>query len=374
MSGSRDRLSLHAQRLLASRLDRLPDRAKLALAGGRPVLSAGQALDPSAQLTIRLAALSGGASLVASSDPGRERERLRAQAFVAQGRSTPVPAVREMSVSGAGGPLPARHYSPGEVGGPAPLLVYLHGGGWVLGDLDTHDELCRLICLHAGVHVVSVAYRLAPEHPFPAGLEDALAAWRELVGRAAALGADAGRVALGGDSAGANLTAAACQALAAAGEPVPSLQLLLYPAVEFVETFASEREFDNGFMLDAASRRWFQDCYIPAGLDRADPRLSVLRGPLQGQPPALLVTAGFDPLRDQGEAYAEALRLAGAAVCAVRFGGLLHGFANMTGISRAARDAVLVVCGMLRAELAREPVGAAAAAAPSAVAAPEAAG
>jgi acetyl esterase len=353
---SRQPFAVRAQVAAAAAIAGLPTAAKLRLSGRAQVILDGGALDPGLQLTMRLGALRGTASFISvgASDPVAERRRIRADSALAQGRRTPVAAVSELTVDGARGPIRARHYAPFLTAdaGPAPLLVFAHGGGWVVGDLDTHDEFCRLICRHAAVHVLSLDYGLAPEHPFPQGLEDVIAATRWALREAVSLGADPARVAVAGDSAGGNLATGACRALVAAGEPAPALQVLIYPSTDFVERTVSMELFSDGFFLDAPSRRWCEERYVSPELDRADPRLSPLRGELAGQPPAIVVTAAFDPLRDEGERYAGALLGAGGHVVSYRVPGMIHGFINMTGINRAARDAVLCLAGTIRAELA----------------------
>jgi acetyl esterase len=260
--------------------------------------------------------------------------------------------VRDLLVEGAAGPLAARHYAPEEGGEPHPLVVYFHGGGFVLGSLETHDAPCRLLCRHAGSHVLSVDYRLAPEHPFPAAVEDGRAALRWAASHAAELGADPSRVAVAGDSAGGNVAAVASWEASRDGCPAPVLQVLLYPVTDMMERSRSHELFGGGFLLTRELMDWFAAQYV-ADTNPADPRLSVLRAEdLGGVAPALVVTAGFDPLRDEGEAYAEALRAAGVApVVLRRFPGLVHGFCNALGTSRVSREAFIEVAGATRALL-----------------------
>jgi acetyl esterase len=282
--------------------------------------------------------------------PERARTYVRAEARLSAARPTPVGAVRDLEVDGGDGPLRARHYAPDEPGGPHPLLLFLHGGGFVVGDLDVYDEPCRVLCRHGGVHVLAVEYRLAPEHPFPAPGEDVVAALDWALDHAAELGADPARVAVGGDSAGGNLAALAAQH----AERRPCLQLLIYPAADMHTERPSQELFAEGFYLTAADREWYHRHYFsgPGGPDVDDPRaLPLARGELDGLPPAFVVTAGFDPLRDEGEAYAEALRDAGIPVLLRRFGNLIHGFINMGGVSPACRDALVEIAGTLRGML-----------------------
>jgi acetyl esterase len=337
----------------------LPVRIQRWLSGRPAVRIDGQELDPGIQLLLRVMALRGSGSLISSQDatPSAERARIRREALQIARTRTEVGTVREVDVDGALEPRRARHYAPAQSVGPDPLLVFVHGGGWTVCDLDTHDEACRILCHHAGIHVLSVDYRLAPEHPFPAGLEDVMAAWRWAHANAELLGADAECVAIGGDSAGGNLSAVATYLLARDGGPAPALQILIYPGTDLVERHHSSELFGSGFFLTNANRDWCEGHYLTGtGADRADPRLSPLRAPdLSGLAPALVVTAAFDPLRDEGEAYAASLRAAGNRVVLFRAEGLIHGFINITSINRASRDATLMLAGMIRAELSGQP-------------------
>jgi acetyl esterase len=350
------RAQVAAGRALAA----LPPRAQARLGGGGPVRRDGQTLDPGIQLMLRTLALRRGATLVdgPAADPVAVRERARRDGALALARPTPVGGVDELAVQGGEGPLRARHYGPPEDPGGRPLVVFFHGGGWVIGDLDTHDEPCRLICAHSGVHVLSVEYRLAPEHRFPAAVEDALASTRWALEHAGWLGADPHRVAVAGDSAGGNLAAVVARELTrddggkAAGARPLALQALIYPSTDLVGKTRSQQLFAEGFLLDRVSMDWFAAQYLPPGADRGDPRLSPLRAAdLRGLPPALVLTAAFDPLRDEGEAYAQALRQSANRVVCHRFPGLIHGFINLTGVSRAALRATIALAGMIRGSL-----------------------
>ncbi len=252
--------------------------------------------------------------------------------------------------------LRARLYTPpGDPGDerPSPLLVYFHGGGWVVGDIETHDQPCRLLALHSGAKVLSVDYRLAPEHPFPAAVEDALASFRDAIAKAGALGIDPARVAVAGDSAGGHL-AAVCSILAAAdGGPAPAFQLLIYPATDFVETSASRVKFGEGFLLTKENMDWYEEQFLGSGVDRRDPRVSPLHASsLEGVAPAMIVTAGFDPLRDEGEAYARRLRQAGVRCTLRRHPGSVHGFIHVLIAGTTAREALAEMGGALRGALA----------------------
>ena len=240
--------------------------------------------------------------------------------------------------------VPVRVYRPAAEG-PGPTIVFLHGGGFVIGDLDTHDGICRLLCRDLGAVVVSVGYRLAPEHRFPAAVEDCYGALRWVADRISEYGGDAARLVVGGDSAGGNL-AAVCAQLAHADGLELAAQLLVYPAVDMLGDYPSRTENADGYFLTLADMHWFAEHYTglketdpgAAELD-ADPRLSPIRGSLAGLPPAIVATAEFDPLRDEGNAYAEALRKAGVRVEHRQFPGLIHGFYGLEQLSPAIAEA-----------------------------------
>jgi acetyl esterase len=334
-------------------LARLPPSVQHRLAAGAPAGGGGDLLAPDVRLVLALRRRLGAASFAALG-ADRARRRYRRDCALHGGPRAAVGAVRDLTVPGPAGPLPARHYAPPAAGG-APLLVWFHGGGMVLGDLDTHDPPLRLLCREAGVHVLAVAYRLAPEHPFPAAVEDACAALGWALASAAALGADASRVAVGGDSAGGNLAAVAALDAAGRSAGAPALQLLVYPATDRAREWPSLARFADGFLLSREEIRWFHAQYTGGtGADPADPRLSPLRAPsLAGLPPALVFTAAFDPLRDEGEAYAERLAAEGTRATLRRLPGLVHGFVHLLGPSATARRAVSEVARALRAELGR---------------------
>ncbi len=258
----------------------------------------------------------------------------------------PVASVADAKVEGADGPLAARVYRP-EGAGSCPTVALFHGGGWVIGDLDTHDNMARAICRDAGAVVVSVDYRLAPEHPFPAAAEDAIAATRWLADRRDDFGGDA-RLAVAGDSAGGNLAAVVAQRV-----PGVAAQFLIYPSTDASGDYASRTENGEGYFLDLATMAWFADLYAPGHPTMADPLLSpLLAASLAGLPPAVVVTAELDPLRDEGEAYAAALEEAGVRVVRRRYDGLIHGFFDMGAWSVSAQAAVDEAIGCFREVLA----------------------
>ena len=256
-----------------------------------------------------------------------------------------VRSVEETTVPGAAGDLPARVYRPAAEG-PLPTIVLLHGGGFVIGDLDTHDITARTLANGCAAVVVSVAYRLAPEHPFPAAVDDAVAAARHVAAHLAELGGD-DRLAMAGDSAGGNLSAVVAQTFRDDGRPLAG-QLLIYPVTDMTGEHPSHAENAEGFFLDLATMEWFLRQYAGHLADHADPRLSPLHGDLGGLAPAVVVVAEFDPLRDDGLAYAQALAAAGVPVQVRTFPGLIHGFVDMGRHSTAAQEALDETCALFR--------------------------
>jgi acetyl esterase len=321
---------------------------------GRPPEADGAVLSGEMQAVLRLNELAGGGPLIDGLSVEEARAQARAGAASSAGPPLPLQAVTDLELPGPGGAIAARFYEPPGIGiERRPLVVYFHGGGWVIGDLDTHDSACRFIAANAAVTVLSVGYRLAPEDPFPAAVEDCLAGFRWAVGQSERLGVDPARVALAGDSAGGNLAAATALLSRDEGGPAAAMQTLIYPVTDASDRHPSRDRFAAGFLLTGADMDSFEDRYLPPGVDRADPRVSVLLAPdLAGLPPTYVATAGFDPLRDEGEAYAGRLREAGVRVALRRHPGLIHSFANMTAISREARDAMLELCGALQLGLA----------------------
>ena len=318
---------------LARRIDRLPGPLRVALSGQRPARADGAALDPTLQLAVALRPRAD-RTHDAIHDPSTSRARFRREILSTVGAPTPVAQVRDLTVDGASGPLRARLYRPGT--GPRPLLVYLHGGGYVEGDLDTADEGCRILALESGHQVLSAEYRLAPEHPAPAGIEDAVAAFRWAQAHSARL--EAASVSVGGDSAGAALAAVVAQQTR--GDRPPAGQLLIYPPTDVPTPYPSRRQFDGYFLTEAQRVAYHRAYTAGSDLGADDPRISPLYGRLDGLAPALVVTAGFDVLRDEVDAYAAALRLAGTPVTHLRYPSLPHGFVNVTALSRASRAAL----------------------------------
>lgn len=265
--------------------------------------------------------------------------------------STPQPpaigAVKDLSADG----VPVRVYRPAGVpdGTRLPGLVYFHGGGWVIGDLDTHDTLCRQLTAEAGIVVVSVDYRLAPEHKFPAAADDAWTTTVWVAAHAAEIGVDATKLAVGGDSAGGNLAAVVALQARDAGGPKLSLQVLNYPVTDVGAETQSYRDLADGYMLTRDGMRWFIAHYLAKPQDAEDWRASPIRATsFAGVAPALIITAGYDPLRDEGDAYAQKLRAAGVNVDHVSYGGMVHGFIPMGKLIDTGNRAVTLIAGSLR--------------------------
>ena len=267
--------------------------------------------------------------------------------------STPVEAVEDRTIPGPATDLPVRVFTP-EGRGPFPLVVFFHGGGWTLGDLDTHDPMCRALCAGAGCVVVSVGYRLAPEHRFPAASDDALAATRWVEDHAAEVGGDQSGIALAGDSAGGNLAAATTLRIRDEGGPTLRGQLLIYPGLGYPSPpTPSYVENAEGYGMTREAATWFWDQYLGDRTHATNPLAAPLLAPdLSGLPPALVVTAEYDVLRDEGELYARRLRVAGVPARSSRYDGVHHRFAEMIGILDQAGQALDEMCTWLREVLA----------------------
>jgi acetyl esterase len=273
------------------------------------------------------------------------------------GTPPPIANVTERSIPGPAGAIPVRLYTP-EGSAPFPVLVYFHGGGWVAGNLDTHDDTCRAVANEAGCIVASIDYRLAPEHKFPAAAEDAYAATCWAAEHAAEIGADPERLAIGGDSAGGNL--AAVVALMARDRRGPAIvhQLLVYPVTDYSFDTPSYRDNAEGYLLTRASMEWYWGHYLASDADGDNPYASPLRaGDLSGLPPALVITAEYDPLRDEGEAYAKRLREAGVPVMSTCYPGMIHGFFGQFQLLDQGKEAIRQAGSALKAAFGvREPV------------------
>jgi acetyl esterase len=343
-----DRLEIAAARAIAA----LPPSAKRRIAGS-PIRRDGLELDLDVQVLVKLNQRNPRPPL-AGRTPAEAREEMRHSVRVVAGAPAPHVRVEETTIAGADGQLRARlfvpHDAPEALGGA--LIVYYHGGGWVVGDLDTHEQPCRLLARSSGARVLSVDYRLSPEHRFPAPVDDALAAFRDAVARADEFGVDAARIAVAGDSAGGHLAAVTCQQALTDGGPAPAFQLLIYPVTDLTVVARSRLTFAEGFILTKENMDWYEEQFLGADGDRRDPRASpLLAEDLSQTAPALVVTAGFDPLRDEGEAYAQRLEQAGVRTILRRYPGYVHGFVNAAAWS-GPREAIAEIGGVLRAALA----------------------
>lgn len=322
------------QRSALRSLLRLPESVLRRIAGP-PVVLDGQTLDLETQVVLRV--------MERLPDPPVESvpipvgRKLLDASSVTVGGDLPIGGTTDLDLDG----VPGRQYVPERLAGDAarPTLVFLHGGGYIYGGLPSHDAVCRMLAEQAGVQVIAVDYRLAPEHPFPAGYDDAVVAFRHVVEHAAALGVDLERLGVGGDSAGGNLSAGVAIEAAHRGWPL-ALQVLIYPATDGLGRSQSRRTFAEGFFLTEAFMDLATDSYVPDPVERADPRVSPLFADLpSGLAPAQVITAGFDPLRDEGEAYAFHLIDAGVPTDLRRYPSLIHGFVNWVGVGSSSRGA-----------------------------------
>ncbi|HYA66674.1 MAG TPA: alpha/beta hydrolase [Burkholderiaceae bacterium] len=285
--------------------------------------------------------------------PTEARLSYRERGLLTQPEPPPVARVQHLQAPGPAGEIPLRLYRPlypnVADSGLVPVLIYFHGGGWVIGDLDTHDTLCRELANAAGCAVISVDYRLAPEHRFPAAVEDCLAATRWVQSNAAGLLLDAARIAVGGDSAGGNLAAVVSISLRDAGERAPVCQMLIYPATDMRCGAPSHSRFASGYLLTRESVAYYRGHYIADSADDLNWRASPLLHPdLSGLPPAFVLTAGFDPLRDEGLQYAQRLSTAGNFATSVCFERQIHGFITMGRVIDEANTAVNLCAAELR--------------------------
>ena len=280
------------------------------------------------------------------------RQQLRTMVALMDEPAPALARAEDIRIPGPAGEIPARVYA-ASVGETLPAVVFFHGGGWVQGDLETHHGLCARLAQHAGVLIVAVDYRLAPEHKFPAAVDDCFAAYRWLRTHGRDIDADTARVAVAGDSAGGNLSAVVSQLAASSGTPAPTCQVLIYPAVDFSLETDSHRELADGYVIARDRIAWYTQQYLRSEADKTDLRAAPLRAPtLAGQPPALIVTAGFDPLRDEGKAYGDRLRKDGVNVVHREYPGQIHAFVSLTKAIPQGMAATLEIAEYLRTRLA----------------------
>lgn len=324
----------------------LPSPILRAMSGGGVVYKGGRTLDPRFQFFAHAAKkLPPMSSLTPAEAVAGSARGLAA----VQGPLEPGVRTESLSVEGPNGPIPCRAYRPEAQDIHAPLIVYAHMGGGVIGDLETCHAFCSILARIVRTAVISVDYRLAPDHKFPAGLEDVLAAYRWARDNTARFGASAAPPAIGGDSMGGNFSAIVAQEMRRKGEPQPSAQILIYPAVDVASETPSMTTFGDAYPLTRETMEWFMGHYMGADADPADPRLSPDRTEdLSGLAPAVIATAGFDPLTDQGEAYAKRLQAAGVPVRYRRYDSLAHAFTAFTGAIPAADAACREIAGLVR--------------------------
>jgi len=311
------------------------------------------ALDPESQRLIDLMAAANRPAWNTLS-PQAARDLYLSLRPAAQGPRPAEAKVVDRTIAGPAGDLAVRIYRPASAPADAklPCLVYAHGGGWVFGNLDSHDVLCAQFALEAGIVVFAVDYRLAPEARFPGAFDDVVAGLTWVAANGASIGVDSSKLAIGGDSAGGNLAAAVAIWARDHGGPELRLQLLAYPVTDAVGRAESYRRYEDGFGLNAATMEWFFDHYMPDKAGRDDWRVSPLRAKsLAGLPPALVITAGYDPLRDEGRAYAFRLHQEGTQADLVEFGGMLHGFLSSPMLLHGARRGTSLAAAALREAL-----------------------
>jgi acetyl esterase len=319
----------------------------------KPTTVDGRTMEPETQLFLFIVDKANRAALHELAAPEARRHYAWFARF-ADGELEAVPRQLDRTIEGKGGAIRIRAVWPSQGAEALPVLLYFHGGGFVVGSVETDDPFCRRLARLAGCAVVSVGYRLAPEHPFPAAVEDAETAYRWLLEEAPRLGLDPARIAVGGCSAGGNLAAVLCQVARDAGLPAPRHQLLFYPLTDAAATTGSRVSCDRGFFLDGETIRWFNDHYH-GGPGRKEFRASPLRRPdLTRLPPATIATAGFDPLRDEGAKYAERLAAAGVPVKHLEASGSIHGFALLPFLPEGQR-VVAEAAAALRASFAGRP-------------------
>ena len=296
-------------------------------------------LDPNVELLLSAMQQGGQGGL---SEMGVEQARAMIEQFDTLAAGTPIelPRVEDFTAPGPDCDIPLRLYS-SAADAVLPVVVYFHGGGWVIGNIKSHDFICRRLARDSNATVISVDYRLAPEHTFPCAAEDCYAVTKWVADNAQQLKVDGSRLAVAGDSAGGNLTAVTALQARDRGGPRITFLLMIYPVIDGMMSFPSYKENAEGYLLTAADMAWFYDQYAPEGVDRKNPLLSPLYAPdLSGLPPALVITAEYDPLRDEGEAYADALQQAGVEARSSRYDGMVHGFFGLDAIIPAAAPAM----------------------------------
>jgi len=327
------------QEKLAQLLCKIPNGVFNLLYAGRRIRKDGQVLNAKTQLLCKVAAKQ--TPPVAEETVENARAQLENLSAAFGGEHIPLPYVQELTIPGPARPIPARLYKPRDTDEKLPVLVGFHGGGYIRGSVDSHDGMFRRLAKFGDFAVLSVDYRLAPEHKFPAAVDDAYAALRWVQENGASKGLDPERVAVGGDSSGGNLATVACLDAKRNGTPQPVMQLLIYPTTNANFEAPSHTLFSEGFFLTEERMNWYRDCYMNNPSERDDPRASpLLAEDVSGLAPALILTAGFDPLRDEAEEYAASLKDAGGPVGNIRYEGMVHGFMSLSGLLPEADKAL----------------------------------
>jgi acetyl esterase len=341
---------LSVQGTAARTIDHLPDAVKLQLARLLGYSHQYPDLDAQHQVLLAVRQLQSNTALLTTNSV-KSRRHFQAQMQALAGKPTAVAHVSDLTLETETGALEARFYIPEQESEDNALLMFYHGGGFVVGDLDTHDEACRLLCKYANIKVLSIAYRLAPEHPAPAAVEDCVAALKWAKSHAKKLDINPNRIVVGGDSAGGNLATVVSQVTK--GTPAaPILQCLIYPVVDQFNQYQSHKTLSEGLFLSAKDTHYATKAYIESGeLTLAHPLVTPMLGDLAGLPPALLITSGYDILRDEAEEYGRRLSALGNKVQHIRVANMGHGFINMTAISKSAKTATIQIGKDLRAML-----------------------
>ena len=326
------------QATIARLMLKLPPSWLVKLSGGKPVEIKGRVLDPHFQFVAHAAR---GQPHISTFSAQQGRAAAAEGLGMFQAKREPGVDVENLAIPGPKGrQIPARLYRPEEQDPDAPLMVYFHSGGGVIGNLDMCDAFCSMLAVETSGPILSVDYRLAPEHKFPAGLDDCKFAYEWALKQAEAWGAMPGKAAIGGDSMGGNFSAIISQEMKIEGKPLPELQLLIYPATDLVTDYPSRTDFADAYPLGTDTMDWFMGHYVPEGVELSDSRLSPgLEASLDGLPPAIVITAGFDPLYDDGEAYAKHLEAGGVDTVYRSYDRLAHGFTAYTAVSPASDQA-----------------------------------
>lgn len=346
---------MSVQAILVKTILKLPAGMLVAMSGGKPLEIGGRTLDPRLQFIAHSAS---NQPPMSSTDAQTARAGSAEALAMLGAKIEPGVAIQGFHLNAPGREIPVRLYRPDQQDPAMPMMVYMHMGGGVIGDLEICHAFCSILAKLTRGPILSVDYRLAPEHKFPAGLEDCIFAYEWALSNAEKYGAPAGRASLGGDSMGGNFTAIITQEMKRTQKPLPDLQLLIYPATDIQSSLPSRTTYGDTYPLSTDTMNWFMEHYLPEGHDGADVRVSPANETnLEGLPPAIIVTAGFDPLVDEGEAYANLLKAAGVPVIYKCEDSLAHGFTAFTAVTKTADKACREIAQMVRDMLTGEAKG-----------------